>query len=242
MRGRIDRQGEIFHRFDLESLVPADHPLRPIKRRADKVLADMSPRFSGAYGRTGRKSIPPERLIKALLRQALYSIRSLVDSEARLARKGKGKPARLSHSAHVLMENRKGLCLDIAVDEANGYAERIQSGAMLDPVRRRHGLWPRTLGADAGYTDGVYLGALGQFGIEPYVPIGDGPIRGVDQGAEARRRARRRRRTKGYLVSQRLRKRVEEIFGWCKTVGGLARCRFVGRWKLKQQGEVAAAA
>jgi transposase len=363
MRGRIDRQGEVFHTFNLEELVPQSHPLRPIKNRADRVLADMSRRFSGAYGKTGRKSIPPERLIKALLLQALYSIRSeiqlceqinynmlyrwfldmqpsdsvwtpevfsmnrqrfdqhgfvrdffdrivaeaileglvsedhfsvdgtliqsfasmkslrpigsidekvsdgaddddpgnptidfrhekrsnkthrsMVDPQARLARKGKGKPALLSHSGHVLMENRNGLCLDFAVDEANGYAERIQSGAMLDHVHRRHGLWPRTLGADAGYKDGAYLHALEQFGIDPHVPIGDGPIRGMDQGAEARRRGRRRQRTKGYRVSQRIRKRVEEIFGWCKAVGGLARSRFVGRWKLKQQGEAAAAA
>ncbi len=363
MRGRIDRQGEVFHTFNLESLVPASHPLRAIKYRADKVLAGMSRRFSQAYGRTGRKSIPPERLIKALLLQTLYSVRSeiqlceqisynmlyrwfldmtpsesvwtpevfsinrvrfdkhgfvrdffdrvvhgaileglvsedhfsvdgtliqsfasmkslrpigtadekvsdsaddddtgnptvnfrrekrsnkthrsLVDPEARLARKGKGKPALLSHSAHVLMENRNGLCLDIAVDEANGYAERVQSGAMLDHVRRRHGLRPRTLGADAGYKDGAYLDALEQFGIEPHIPMGDGPIHGVDRRSEARRRARRRQRTKCYQMSYRIRKRIEEIFGWCKTIGGLARSRFVGRWKLKQQSEVTAAA
>jgi len=363
MRGRIDRQGEIFHTFDLESLVPANHPLRVVKMRADKVLAVMSRRFGRAYGKTGRKSIPPERLIKALLLQALYSVRSeiqlceqinynmlyrwfldmtpsepvwtpevfsmnrqrfdehgfvrdffdrivqeaileglvsedhfsvdgtliqsfasmkslrpigtkdkkvsdgagdddpgnptvsfhnekrsnqthrsIVDPEARLARKGKGKPALLSHSAHVLMENRSGLCLDITVDEANGYAERIQSGAMLDHVHRRHGLWPRTLGADAGYKDGAYLDALEHFGIAPHVPVGDGPIQGVDDASQARRRARARGSTVGYAISQRIRKRVEEIFGWCKAVGGLARSRFVGRWKLKQQGEVTAAA
>ncbi len=363
MRGRIDRQGEVFHTFHLESLVPGNHPLRPIKSRADKVLADMSRRFSRAYGKTGRKSIPPERLIKALLLQALYSVRSeiqlceqisynmlyrwfldmtpsesvwtpevfsvnrkrfdkhgfvrdffdrivqeaileglvsedhfsvdgtliqsfasmksvrpigandkkvsdgaddddpgnptvnfrnekrsnkthrsIVDPEARLARKGKGKPAMLSHSAHVLMENRNGLCLDLAVDEANGFAERVASGGMIDHVQRRHGLWPRTLGADAGYKDGVYLDVLERFGIDPHIPVGDGPIRGDDAGAEARRRARRRQRTKGYRISQRIRKRIEEIFGWCKAVGGLARCRFVGRWKLKQQGEVTVAA
>ncbi len=168
--------------------------------------------------------------------------RSIVDPEARLARKGPGKPARLSHSAHVLMENRNGLCLAIRVDEANGVAERIQSGAMLDHVRRRHGLWPRTLGADAGYKDGKYLDALEQFGIVPHIPIGDGPIAGKGDTAQARRRAQRRRTNVGYEISQRIRKRVEEIIGWCKAIGGLARSRFVGRWKLKQQGEVTAAA
>ncbi len=168
--------------------------------------------------------------------------RSIVDPEARLMRKGQGKPALLAHSAHVLMENRHGLCLDITVDEANGVAERIQSGAMLDHVRRRHGLWPRTLGADAGYKDGKYLDALEQFGIVPHVPVGDGPVRGDDGPAQARQRARRRGTSVGYALSQRIRKRVEEIIGWCKSVGGLARSRFVGRWRLKQQGEVTAAA
>jgi len=363
MRGRIDRQGEIYHTFNLEDLVPAKHPLRAVKARADKVLAGMSGRFNRAYATTGRNGIPPERLIKALLLQALYSIRSeiqlceqiaynmlyrwfldmnpsdvvwtpevfsmnrerfdehglvrdffdrvvheavledlvsedhfsvdgtliqsfasmkslrpigsddqkvsdgaddddpgnptvdfrgqkrsnrthrsIVDPEARLARKGPGKPALLSHSAHVLMENRNGLCLAITVDEANGVAERVQSGAMLDHVRRRHGLWPRTLGADGAYKDGKYLDALERFGIVPHIPIGDGPIVGIDDTTQARRRARRRRRNVGYEISQRIRKRVEEIIGWCKVVGGLARSRFVGRWKLEQQGEVTAAA
>lgn len=363
MRGRIDSQGEIYHTFNVEELVPANHPLRAVKARADKVLAGMSWRFNRAYAGAGRKSIPPERLIKALLLQALYSIRSeiqlceqisynmlyrwfldmnpsdavwtpevfsmnrkrfdehglvrdffdgvvrqavledlvsedhfsvdgtliqsfasmkslrpmgsddkkvsngaddddpgnptidfrgqkrsnqthrsIVDPQARLARKGSGKPALLSHSAHVLMENRNGLCLDITIDEANGMAERIQSAAMLDHVRRRHGLWPRTLGADAGYRDGKYLHALEQFGIVPHVPMGDGPIVGDHDLAQARRRAKRRQATVGYQISQRIRKRIEEIIGWFKTIGGLARSRFVGRWKLKQQGEVTASA
>jgi hypothetical protein len=76
--------------------------------------------------------------------------RSIVDSEARLMRKGHGKPAVLSHSLHVLMENRNGLCLDISVDEANGTAESIQVGEMLDRTFKRQRLWPQTLGMDAG--------------------------------------------------------------------------------------------
>ncbi len=363
MRGRSHAQSDVFHTFHLEELVPADHPLRAVKARADKVLGSMSARFNRAYAAGGRRSVPPERLIKALLLQALYSVRSeiqlceqisynmlyrwfldmtpsedvwtpevfsmnrrrfdehglvrdffdrvvreamledlvsedhfsvdgtliqsfasmkslrpmesddrkvsdgsddddpgnptvnfrgqrrsnkthrsMVDPEARLMRKGDGKPALLCHSGHVLMENRNGLCLDIAVDQADGTAERIQSAAMLDHVYRRHGLWPRTLGADAGYRDGKYLDALEQFGTVPHVPVGDGPIVGNGAGAQARRRAERRRRTIGYAISQRIRKRVEEIIGWCKTVGGLARSRFVGRWKLKQQSEITAAA
>jgi len=363
MRGRIDQQGDVFHTFNLEDLVPDNHPLRPVKVRADRILADMSRRFSRAYGKTGRASVPPERLIKALLLQALYSIRSeiqlceqigynmlyrwfldmtpsqkawtpevfsmnrerfdqhgfirdffdrvvadaileglasedhfsvdgtliqsfasmkslrpigskdqkvsdgaddddpgnptvnfrdqkrtnkthrsLVDPEARLARKGKGKPAVLGHSAHVLMENRNGLCLGITVDQADGYAERRSAWAMLADLWRNHEGWPTTLGMDAAYVDGGFLHALEEQGVVPHVPIPAGPICGEDAGAEARRRARRRKHYKGYAISQRIRKRIEEIIGWCKEVGGLARARFVGRWKIKQQAEVTGAA
>ena len=76
MRGRVDAQSELFHTFNLEELIPADHPLREIKKRADAVLAGMSRQFNAACGRTGRPGIPPERLIKAMLLMALYSIRS----------------------------------------------------------------------------------------------------------------------------------------------------------------------
>lgn len=76
MRGRNDRQQTIFVAFDLESRVPEDHPLRPIKRWCDTVLAAMSRDFDRAYGKTGRVSIPPESLIKALLLRALFSIPS----------------------------------------------------------------------------------------------------------------------------------------------------------------------
>ena len=76
MRGQVDSQGNVFHFFNVHDLVPANHPLRTMKTRADKILADMSKSFNAAYGKTGRPSIPPERLIKALLLQALYSVRS----------------------------------------------------------------------------------------------------------------------------------------------------------------------
>jgi len=76
MRGRVDPQGDIYHIFNIHDLIPADHPLREIKQRADRVLAGMSRDFNAAYSKTGRPSIPPERLIKALLLQALYSVRS----------------------------------------------------------------------------------------------------------------------------------------------------------------------
>ena len=76
MRGRVEPQGECYHYFYVDDVVPANHPLRSVKVRADAILRDMSRRFGTAYSQAGRPSIPPERLIKALLLQALYSIRS----------------------------------------------------------------------------------------------------------------------------------------------------------------------
>ena len=76
MRGRVDDQPPLFHVFDVEARIRPDHPLRDIKRRADRILAGMSPRFAAAYSGTGRPGVPPERLLKALLLRALYSVRS----------------------------------------------------------------------------------------------------------------------------------------------------------------------
>lgn len=165
------------------------------------------------------------------------------DPEARLMRKGKGKEALLYHSGHVLMENRHGLILGAEVDAADGTAERRAARRMLDHVRRRHGLAPETAGLDAAYDDGPFLEELeSDRGVVPHVPIRKGPIKAPDTAGEARRRARRRKRTRGYALSQRIRKRVEEIFGWLKTVAGQARTRFVGRWKIRQAFTLAAAA
>jgi transposase len=76
MRGRIDEQPPLFHVFNVEQRIRADHPLRDVKRRADRLLESMADRFDAAYSRTGRPSVPPERLLQALLLMALYSARS----------------------------------------------------------------------------------------------------------------------------------------------------------------------
>jgi transposase len=76
MRGHADDQPPLFHVFRVEDRIRADHPLRDIKRRVDRILDGMSAAFDAAYGRTGRPSVPPERLLKALLLMALYSVRS----------------------------------------------------------------------------------------------------------------------------------------------------------------------
>jgi transposase len=359
MRGHASKQGPMFLMINVEDKVPPDHPLRAIKRRCDGILADMRRDFNAAYSRMGRPSIPPEQLLKALLLQAMYSIRSEIqlmqaidfnllyrwfldlpgdapvwtpevfsvnrrrfaehrllekffdrivaeaiteqwaspdhftvdgtlirswashkslvprdgppppkdddpgnpsvnwrgqkrsnathvsttDPEARLARKGDGQPAHLCHSGHVLMENRHGLCLAVAVAAADGTAERRCAKALLKQVRRRHRLRPQTVGMDAGFDDGAFLADLEADEMVPHVPVRRNcRLRAEDEAGQARRRAWRRMKTKGYAISQRVRKRVEEIFGWMKTVGDLARTRFVGRWKILQEMLVTGAA
>lgn len=308
MRGRATEGSDLFHTFHLEDLVPQGHPLRPIKQRAVAILRGMSREFNEAYGKTGRPSVPPERLIKAMLLQALFSIRSdrqlceqiqynmlfrwfldmtpseavwtpesfsmnrerfdvnerprmfsdrvvkeaileglvseehfsvdgtliqswasqkslrpigtkdekvsdssddddpgnptvnfhgqkrtnathksIVDGEAMLARKGPGKPAVLSHSGHVLMENRNGLCIDIRVDAADGKAERRNALKMIRHARKRQSLTIKTAGTDAGYDDGAFLNELESEGVTPHVAIRRGPIVAKDAGGEARR-------------------------------------------------------
>lgn len=76
MRGTADGQLPLFHTFEVEDRIRKDHPLRDIKKRVDRILDSLSPQFDAAYSRTGRPSVPPERLLKALLLMSLYSIRS----------------------------------------------------------------------------------------------------------------------------------------------------------------------
>jgi transposase len=371
MRGKADRQLPLFHTFEVEDRIRADHPLRDIKRRTDRILDGLHGRFEAAYSTTGRPSVPPERLLKALLLMALYSIRSerqlceqvdlnllfrwfldlqpsddafdattftknrqrleshgltsaffaavvaealakglcsehfsvdgtliesfasaksfrpkdsasekdgnppdgngfkpgnpdvdfhgqqrtnqthasRTDPEAKLYRKGPGKEAKLSHMGHVLAENRNGLIVTIAATEANGTAERTATLDMLDDLQATHGRVPATLGGDKGYDDGDFFQKLERRQIEPHIPLVKDPVdpKTVKHtkrlpGVRARYRMKRRRDTERYRLSQRCRKKVEECFGWLKSVAGMGRSRVVGRWKLRQLLEVSAAA
>jgi transposase len=344
MRGQVDQQQPMWVHFNVDARIPADHPLRAIKAVVDERLAALSARFTQAYPALGRPSIPPEQLLKALLLQALYSIRSerqlvdqlnwnllfrwfvdltpdapvweattfthnrqrfaehglvqaffngvvkealarglastdhfsvdgtliqawaslksltpregpppprdddkgnpsvnfhrerrtnathvsTTDPEAKLARRGKGKEAKLSHGASILMENRTGLCVGVAVHEPFLHTERAAAPGLVRDARRRLRMAVTTLGADAGYAQGeAHLRALGRLGVVPHV-------------AGLPPRAARAR--KGWRVSQRVRKRIEEIFGWMKTIGGQARTRFRGRWRVRESVLVAATA
>jgi hypothetical protein len=168
---------------------------------------------------------------------------STTDSQARLARKSDGTPALLCHSGHALMENRHGLCLDIAIAVADGHAERETAEALLRRFRRRHGVKPETLSADRGFEAGEFLRTLEEdLHITPHVPITAPRVTSPGPAGDARRRMLRRMRTKGYALSQRARKKIEQMFGWMKQAGGLRKVRHVGRWKIQQVAYLWAAA
>ncbi len=174
---------------------------------------------------------------------------SRTDPEAKLYRKGPGKPSQLAHLGHVLSENRNGLIVETCVSEANGTAERDAAIEMLREYKKKHGRSPKTIGADAGYDAGEFLIRLEQENVTPHVAMtsnepADPLAARADRKAliEARIRMQARQATVQYAVSQRVRKRVEECFGWAKTIAGLHRSRWVGRWKLQQYFDISASA
>jgi transposase len=350
MRGRRNPQLSMLAFVDLDARIPSDHPLRTIKRLADRALAELSPVFDRMYAAGGRPSIPPERLLKAGLLIALYSIRSerafceeldyhllyrwfldmdllepgfdastfakngqrllqhdiaqqffdevvlgadrlgllsdahftvdgtlieaaaslksfrpkqepshteavddpgnptvdfrgerrsntthasTTDPEARLMRKGKGKEARLVFLGHALMENRTGLLVDFHVTQATGTAEREIVPVLLDEARER-GFHPWTLGADKNYDTRECVRAMRQRRVTPHVAQNTSGRRSAIDGLTTS--------WPGYLISQRRRKRVEEIFGWMKTVGGLRRTRYRGLVRTQLAAYLVAAA
>jgi transposase len=156
---------------------------------------------------------------------------STTDPEARLFRKGKGQEAKLCFMGHVLMENRHGLVISPRLSEATGTAEREEAEAMVEAVPGRHRI---TVGGDKAYDTREFVRALRALKAAPHVA----------QNCKGRKSAIDGRTTRhpGYAVSQRLRKRVEEIFGWMKTVGNLRKTRHRGRDRVGWMFTLTAAA
>ena len=139
------------------------------------------------------------------------------DPEARLARKSKNTAAILAYSQHALMENRNGLLVDLRIATANGTAERDVALKMLD--EELPGMARLTVGGDKGYDTADFIAQCRERNVTPHVA----------QNITARRDSAidtRTTRHSGYWVSQRIRKRVEEIFGWEKTVGNFRKTRY----------------
>jgi transposase len=333
MRGADNEQSSMFSYISVEQRVPKEHPLRAIRTMADAALKKLDGRFGCMYAAIGRPSIPPERLLRALLLQVLYTVRSerllmeqlyynflfrwfvglsiddpvwdvtvftknrdrllksevaeaffaavltqarqcgllsdehftvdgtlieawagqksfkrqdgksaetppkdddpgnpsvdfhgeqrrndthqsTTDPDARLARKGAGKEAKLSYAGHVLMENRHGLAVDCCVTKATGRAESEAAVAMVERIPG----WRRiTLGADKGYDSKELVRQMREHRVTAHFARKQTSI--IDE---------RTTRHPGYALSQCKRKRVEEIFGWIKTVGGLRKTRHRG--------------
>jgi transposase len=329
MRGPDDQTSGMFSYLSPEQRVRPDHPLRAIRTMTDRVFADLSPRFTKMYSDIGRPSIPPEQLLRALLLQSLYTVRSerllmeeidysvlyrwfvglsmdapiwspttfsknrdrllesdiagaffdavrrqadeagllsdehftvdgtlldawaslksfrrkdagptpppddpgnptvnfhgesrrndthqsTTDPDARLARKGPGKEAKLSYAGHVLLDNRYGLVANVCVTHATGTAEREAALLLLGAVA--HG---GTVGGDKGFDVPSFVAGVRALGVTPHVAQ---KIKGTAIDARTTRHV-------GYAISQRKRKLIEQVFGWMKTVGGLRKLRHQG--------------
>ena len=140
---------------------------------------------------------------------------STTDPDSRLATKGRGKEAKLCFVGHVVMENRNGLAVGGCVTTWTGTAERDAAQDLLEDIPRRNRI---TLGADKGYDVPSFVEGLRKSGVTPHIAA---KIRYSALDGRTTRHA-------GYQVSQRKRKRVEEIFGWLKTVGLIRKVRHRG--------------
>src|SRR5882672_1081125 len=314
----------------LEHRIPFDHPLRPLRAMVETILGELSPQFDQLYSKVGRPSIPPEHLLRALLLQYLYTVRSerllmeeidysvlfrwfvglgmddpiwspttfsknrdrllqsdiaaaffdgvvaqartadllsdehftvdgtlleagaglksfrkkdedptpppndpgnptvnfhgetrrndthqsTTDPDARLARKGQGKEAKLSYAGHVLLDNRHGLVANVCITPATGTAEREAAHLLLDASAPAGS----TVGGDKNFDVAAFVAAVRALAITPHVA----------QKAVGTAIDGRTTRHTGYAISQRKRKLIEQVFGWMKTVGGLRKLRHRG--------------
>ncbi len=147
---------------------------------------------------------------------------SSTDPDARLYRKSSGEAARLCYLGHALMENRHGLVVDAETTLASGTAEREAAKVMIARTVRKPGA---TVGADKGYDVAEFVAALRAQKVTPHVA----------RKAKGSAIDGRTTRHAGYRKSLKIRKRIEEVFGWAKTVGGLRKTRLRGLPKVKAQ-------
>jgi len=156
---------------------------------------------------------------------------STTDPDARLYKKAAGQAAKLCHMGHVLMENRNGLVVEASLTHASGTAERE---AAADMVGQHSGGQRITIGADKAYDTTDFVAEMRRQGVTPHVGQNNKNRRSAIDGRTTRHR--------GYTVSLRIRKRIEEVFGWMKTVGGQRKTRFCGTARVGWMFTLAAAA
>lgn len=149
---------------------------------------------------------------------------STTDPDARLFRKADGQESKLAYLGHALMENKNGLIVDAQATHATGTAEREAALVMIERTRRPGRRV--TLGADKLYDAASFTGELRARGITPHVAINGT----VSKRGKVRKTLvdKRTTRHEGYAISQRIRKRIEEAFGWAKPIGGIAKLKVRG--------------
>jgi transposase len=157
---------------------------------------------------------------------------STTDPDARLYRKGRGKEAKLCFMGHALMENRNGLIVGATATRASGHAERLTAQHLIAPHADRAGRI--TLGGDKGFDTRDFVTEMREINVTPHVAQNDNGRRSAIDG--------RTTRHPGYEISLRIRKRIEEAFGWAKTVAGLRKARHRGLAKIDWQFTFAMAA
>jgi transposase len=172
-------------------------------------------------GRNGERSFHKEK-------RSNETHSSTTDPDAKLYRKANGRESRLCFMGHVLMENRNGLAVDATLTQATGTAEREAALAMLDRRKAKRRI---TLGADKAYDVTGFIGDLRARKVTPHIAVNGA----VSKLGKTRRTAMdgRTLRHAGYGISQRIRKRIEEVFGWIKKPGGLAKAKVRGRPKVE---------
>ena len=169
----------------------------------------------------GRKP-PPGRNAEVSFhgeRRSNETHQSTTDPEARLARKSNATAAKLCYTGHLLMEHRNALLVDAELTEATGYAERGAALEMLErlpPMTRR-----RTIAGDKGYDTAAFVADVRELGFTPHIAPNTTRQRSTIDG--------RTTRHPGHVVSQRIRKRIEEPFGWIKTIAGGRKLRYIGQ-------------
>jgi len=167
-------------------------------------------------------SLPPGRNAEVSFhgqRRTNQTHASTTDPEARMARKSNATAAKLSYAGHLLMEHRNALLVDIELSEANGYAERdtaLEMLARLPAMKRR-----RTVAGDKAYDTAGFVADVRALGITAHVAPNTTRQRSTIDG--------RTTRHLGHQTSQRIRKRIEEPFGWIKTIAGGRKLRYLGK-------------
>ncbi len=157
---------------------------------------------------------------------------STTDGDARLYKKGQGKEAKLCFMGHALMENRNGLIIGATATRASGHAERLAAQHLIEPHAER--AQRITVAAGKGYDTQDFVAEMREINVTPHVAQNDNGRRSAIDG--------RTTRHPGYVASLRIRKRIEEAFGWAKTVAGLRKARHCGLPKIDWQFTFAMAA